>query len=102
MGRTLRGSGLGSAVPVHGERMRSGCPARWGLALAAGGRQGQGALTLAAATDCWDELFGEEEFVDEVGGAVELGELAFLFVGAGGHRDDVTDVAEEANFYGQG
>lgn len=57
---------------------------------------------MGAASNRGDELFGEEEFVYEAGGTVELGELAFFFVGAHGHGDDVTDAAEEAEFHGDG
>lgn len=83
--------------------MRLGGPAGsgWGLALAARGRHAEGALGLGAASDCGDQLFGEEEFVDEVGGAVDLGELAFFVVGARGHGHDLADATEEAKFYGK-
>ncbi len=62
-------------------------------------RRGQRPLGVAAAQDCWNELFGEKEFVDESGRAVDLGELAFFLIGARGHGDDVTDGAEKSNFY---
>ena len=56
---------------------------------------------MAAAVDCGDELFGEEEFVDQAGGAVDLGELAFFFIGSRGHGDDVADATEESDFDGE-
>lgn len=46
-------------------------------------------------------MFGEEEFVDETGGAVDLGELAFFLIGARGHGDDVPDGAEKSDSYGE-
>ena len=58
-------------------------------------------IGVGAGLDGRDQLFGEGKFVDEAGGAVDLGELAFFFVGSRRHRDHVADASEESNFDGQ-
>jgi hypothetical protein len=54
-----------------------------------------------AGLDARDELFGEEEFVDEEGGTVDLSELAFFVVGSCRHRDHVADATIESNLHGE-
>lgn len=46
-------------------------------------------------------MLGEEEFVYEAGGSVELGELALFIVGTCRHRDDVADRTEKTDLDGK-
>ena len=57
---------------------------------------------MTTGEDRGDELFGEEEFVNEVRGAVELRKLAFLLVGASGQGDYIADATEEAEAHRNG